>query len=185
MGVDKARLEIGDQPLLLRAVNLLKAHVNSVAVLGPVGLYEFIHDPVIPDLWPGEGPLAAVLTGLGHSASEWNIFLACDLPLVTGRFIDLLIRTVATSNSDAVVPRTLKDWQPLSAAYHVRCRNVFTQAIKEGRRSMIGLLDRIRVDVITPEDMMSAGLSDLEFSNMNTPEDWERIRKCWTGDESC
>jgi molybdopterin-guanine dinucleotide biosynthesis protein A len=186
MGGDKARLEIGDQPLLLRAVNLLKAYMSSVAILGPAGLYEFIYDPVIPDLWPGEGPLAAILTALEHSDSEWNIFLACDLPLVTDRFIDLLIRCVMISDADAVVPRTADGWQPLSAAYHVRCRTAFAQAIKEGRRSIVGLLEEIRVRVITQSDIVNAGLSNSEFANMNTPEDWGRIIELLKErDESC
>jgi len=175
MAVDKARLTIGGQPLLLRAVNTLKLCLDSVTVVGDGACYDFLHEPTIPDHWPGEGPLAAILTGLEHSTSAWNIFLACDMPLVSGRLIELLIRSVTSSNSDAVVPRTHEGWQPLAAAYHARCDSLFSQALKEGRRSMIDVLDRLRVDMITQDMMVRAGLSDLEFTNVNTPEDWERL----------
>jgi molybdopterin-guanine dinucleotide biosynthesis protein A len=73
------------------------------------------------------------------------------------------------------VPRTKEGWQPLSAAYHSRCRTVFARAIQEGRRSFIGLFEEIPAEVITHDEMVSAGVSEGELTNVNTPEDWARI----------
>ncbi len=70
MGFDKARLQIGGQPLLLRTLNLLGTFVDSVAALGSTDDYGFIHDPVIRDRQPDRGPLAAILTGLEHLTTE-------------------------------------------------------------------------------------------------------------------
>jgi molybdopterin-guanine dinucleotide biosynthesis protein A len=178
MGVDKAGLRIDGQPLLLRTVNLLKAHVDSVAVISPAGRYEFIHDPVIPDHWPGKGPLAALLTGLEHSSSEWNVFLACDLPLLDGGFIDLLIRSASASRSQAVIPCTRDGWQPLCAAYHRTCASPILAALEEGELAIIKVLPRLRVEVINEEHLARAGLGEEIFENLNDPEDWERITAC-------
>jgi molybdopterin-guanine dinucleotide biosynthesis protein A len=158
MGVDKARLRVDDQPLLLRTVNLLRAHLDWVAVVGPAGRYEFIQDPVVPDHWPGKGPLAALLTGLEHSSSEWNVFLACDLPLLDGRFIDLLIRSATASQSQAVIPRTRDGWQPLCAAYHRTCAFPIRAALGEGDLTVVSVLPRLRVEVINEEHLARAGL---------------------------
>lgn len=49
MGCDKAYRKVNGQPLFLRAVNLLKADVGSVTVLGPRGRYESFGLPVLPD----------------------------------------------------------------------------------------------------------------------------------------
>jgi molybdopterin-guanine dinucleotide biosynthesis protein A len=178
MGVDKARLKVDDQPLLLRTVNLLRAHLDWVAVVGPVGRYEFIQDPVVPDHWPGKGPLAALLTGLEHSSSEWNVFLACDLPLLDGRFIDLLIRSATASQSQAVIPRTRDGWQPLCAAYHRTCAFPIRAALGEGELTVVSVLPRLRVEVINEEHLARAGLGEEIFENLNGPEDWERIMAC-------
>src|ERR1019366_1971386 len=121
-----------------------------------------------------QGPLAAICTGLLTSNAEWSIFLACDLPLVSRKFFQLLVQRVRTTRSDAVVPRTEDGWQPLSAAYHARCRTAFARAMQEGWRSIIRLFDEVRVEVISPDDMVSAGLSEVELVNVNTPEDWAR-----------
>ena len=80
-----------------------------------------------------------------------------------------------------MVPRTEDGWQPVSAAYHSRCRTSFARAIQEGRRSIIGLFDEVRVEVITHDEMVSAGLSEVELVNVNTPEDWARIAELSKG----
>ena len=175
MGQDKARLEIEGKPLVLRAAELLRPFVRTVTLLGPPDRYGNLGFPVLVDQWPEQGPLAAVYTGLVHTSAEWNIFFACDLPLLSGRFIQLLAKRIWTSQADAVVPRTEDGWQPLCAAYHSRCRPAFVRALEENRRSMIGMLGEIRVETITLGEMAAAGLCAEEFANMNTPDDWARI----------
>ena len=132
---------------------------------------------MIADRWPNQGPLGAICTGLLHSQAEWNVFLACDIPLVSRHFVDLLIRRLRTTSSDAVVPREGNKWHPLTAAYHARCGEICATAFEEGERSVVRLLDNMRVDVITPADMLAAGISPEELTNVNTPEDWERIKR--------
>lgn len=175
MGADKALLEIAGTPLLLRTVNLLKAYVDSVTVLGPPERYEFVEGPTIPDSRPGKGPLAAVLTGLEHLAGEWGIFLACDLPLLDGRFIELLIRRTATNDSDAVVPRTSEGWQPLCAAYRCTSTRHIRKALAQGETAIIQVLACLQVDVIAPRDLALVGVDETIFENLNCPEDWQRI----------
>src|SRR6185437_16163172 len=38
--------------------------------------------PAIPDALPNAGPLAGIVSALENSPTEWNFFLAVDLPLV-------------------------------------------------------------------------------------------------------
>jgi molybdopterin-guanine dinucleotide biosynthesis protein A len=181
MGQDKALMPFEGKPLVLRAAEILRPFVRQVTVLAPADRYEDLGLPVVADKWPEQGPLAAVCTGLLSSQAEWSIFLACDIPLVSRQFLQLLVERVQATRSDAVVPRTEDGWQPLSAAYHSRCRTAFARAIEEGRRSMVSLFDEIQVDVITHDGMASAGLSEEELANMNTPEDWARIAELSKG----
>jgi molybdopterin-guanine dinucleotide biosynthesis protein A len=175
MGQDKARLERAGKPLVLRAAEILRPFVREVTLLGPPERYSDLGLPVLADQRPEQGPLAAVCTGLLHSTAEWNVFLACDLPLLSSRFLQLLVERIRDSQSDAVVPRTEDGWQPLCAAYHSRCCPAFVRALQENRRSLIGLFEEIQVEAITPGEMAAAGLRAEEFANMNTPEDWARI----------
>jgi molybdopterin-guanine dinucleotide biosynthesis protein A len=175
MGQDKARLEMAGKPLVLRAAEALRPFVREITLLGPPEQYGDLGLPVLADQWPDQGPLAAVCTGLLNSNAEWNIFLACDLPLLSGEFLQLLVERIRASQADAVVPRTEDGWQPFCAAYHSRCRAVFVRALQQGRRSMIGVFEEIRVEAITPDELAAAGVHVEELANMNTPEDWARI----------
>jgi molybdopterin-guanine dinucleotide biosynthesis protein A len=177
MGQDKALMTIAGKPLVLRATEILQPFVRMVSLLAPAGRYEDLGFPVVADLWPGQGPLAAVCTGLLCSSTEWNIFLACDLPLITRKFVQVLVERIRASRADAIVPRSAEGWQPLSAAYHSRCQTSFSRAIQDGERSIVSLLDNLRVEEITRDEMVSAGIGDGELANMNTPEDWAHFRE--------
>ncbi len=175
MGCDKAYLKVAGQPLLLRAVNLLKAHLSSVTVLGPLGRHEALGVSVLPDRWPGRGPLGALLRGLESPTNEWNVFLACDLPLLNGQFIELLLRSTRAGKFDAVVPRTGQGWHPLCAAYRRTCAATMRSALERGESAIVNILPLLQVDVITSERLASAGINEKIFENVNSPEDWRRV----------
>ena len=103
MGRDKGLLEIGGQTLIQSAVNLLKALTDRVFILGPSDRYGFLDLPVLPDLVPSRGPLSAIYTGLEHSETAVNVFLACDMPLMQATFLRLLVERAPLA--DAVLMR--------------------------------------------------------------------------------
>ncbi|MGH9454065.1 MAG: molybdenum cofactor guanylyltransferase [Terriglobia bacterium] len=123
----------------------------------------------------GEAPLAALLTGLEDSASDWNIFVACDLPLLNGCFIDLFLRRVQQADFDAVVARTDGGWQPLCAAYRRTCIPKMLELLGKQRSGIIDVLPELRVNVISPAQLAALGLGEDIFTNVNTPEDWQKI----------
>lgn len=175
MGQDKALMQLGGRQLVVRAADVLRPFVNQVAVLAPAGRYRLVDTPLIPDRWPNRGPLAAMCPALLSSTADWNIFLACDLPFVSEQFIRLLIQRVRMTCADAVVPRTVDGWQPLSGAYHARCRTAWARALDSEERSIIKTFDSLMVEAITSQELASAGVAQIELANVNTPEDWARL----------
>jgi molybdopterin-guanine dinucleotide biosynthesis protein A len=175
MGRDKALLQLDGQPLLLRQLDLLRPYVGSVAVLGSAGAYDFLTDPVVPDRTPGRGPLAALLTGLEHACADWSIFLACDIPLLSSEFIELLIHVMAKSHADAIVPLIRSRWQPLCGAYRKSSIRGIREVLDEGNFAVVQALPRLRVDAITDDDLAMACLPESIFENVNRREDWEKI----------
>ena len=181
MGQDKGLMRLGNQPLFLRAAEILAPIVHMVTLLAPPDLYGNLGFPVIADLWPDQGPLAALCTGLISSDAEWNLFLACDLPRVSPKFMEFLAQRVRATHSDAVVPRTRDGWQPLCGAYHARCLTVFQRAIQEHRLSIVELFEKLHPEAITSDELASIGLSEAEFLNVNTPEEWARLARLSEG----
>ena len=182
MGQDKGLMRLGNHPLVLRAAETLLPVVHTVTFLAPPDRYGNLGFPVIADLWPDQGPLSALCTGLISSDADWNLFLACDLPRISRRFTEFLAQRVRATRSDAVVPRTRDGWQPLCAAYHARCRTAFEAALRQGRRSIVELFDELHPDAIASEEMVRIGLSEAEFANVNTPEEWTRLSQLLEGE---
>lgn len=176
MGKDKALLELQGQPLFLRTVELLRPHVGEVTLLGPPARYARFGLRVLPDRIPERGPLAALCTGLESSSYEWSVFLACDLPFLEGRFLEILLQRALAGNVEAVVPQTADGWQPLCAAYHRRCLPLMQPALEEGGAGIVDVLTALCIDVLGTDALTQFGFSQRIFKNMNTVEDWEEVK---------
>jgi molybdopterin-guanine dinucleotide biosynthesis protein A len=95
--------------------------------------------------------------------------------------MEFLARRVRATGSDAVVPRTQDGWQPLCAAYHARCRRVFERAIWQRQLRIADLFEKLHPEAITPDELARIGLSEAEFVNVNTPEEWALLTRLLEG----
>jgi molybdopterin-guanine dinucleotide biosynthesis protein A len=101
MGVDKARVLLDGQPLALRVAAEVAKVCGSVALVGDPQKYQPLGLTVVPDKFPGLGPLAGIEAALGATQSEWNLIVACDMPaLHPSLFLDLFAACVAEGNAD-------------------------------------------------------------------------------------
>src|SRR5207249_478517 len=120
----------------------------------------------IADLYPGEGPLGGILTTLRHSAAEWNLVVACDMPEITPAFLRGLLKVAQWPDADVLLPYGPGGRpEPLRAVYRRSARQTiechFTQGVRKVTAAFEGLAV-VRLDVAEA----------LSFQNVNTPEDW-------------
>lgn len=117
MGRDKARLELGGQPLLTRQIALARS-------LGPAEIlisarcetdYRDFHCPVVPDRVPEAGPLAGIAAALEVARAPLVLVLAVDLPHLTRDVLERLLADCAPDRG--VVPRLPHGPEPLAAVY--------------------------------------------------------------------
>lgn len=85
-GLDKTQLPLGGRTLLARAVEQLTVVCEGCLVVGGRGIAGV---PVVPDAFPGAGPLGGILTALDAITTPHALVLAADLPFMT---VDLLRR---------------------------------------------------------------------------------------------
>lgn len=177
MGRDKALLEVKGQPLLLRTVELLRPYVAEVTLLGAPTRYAHFSIPVLPDRYRGRGPLAALCTALECSTYEWNVFLACDLPFLEGRFLEFLVKRALAGNVEAVIPKTTDGWQPLCAAYHRHCLPTMKQALEQANAGIVDALTNLHVDALAADKLAQFAFDERMFKNVNTAKDWEVVQR--------
>jgi len=109
-GSDKARVEFGGRALLSRMCELVLAAVGNVCVVAPRGRYAKLELPILDDRWPDEGPLGGIITALAATGesrigAEWNLIVSCDMPFLTGEWLEFLSTQAQASDAEVVVPR--------------------------------------------------------------------------------
>jgi molybdopterin-guanine dinucleotide biosynthesis protein A len=163
MGRDKALVEVDGVPMATRVAAVLDAAGCHpvVAVGGDAAAHARLGLPAVPDRWPGEGPLGAVVTVLGalHPDVDAVVVAACDLPWLDG----LVARFVAAAGSaDAVVAHSDR-LEPLCAVWARRAHRPLERLVLEGERAVHRALESLRV--VTVQVDASA------VANVNSPAD--------------
>jgi len=167
MGRTKALIEIDGVPMAARAAAALRsagcarvvAYGGDPVELAPIGV------PVLPDRYPGCGPLGGVL-GLLESYAETGddvsvLVVACDLPALTGdHLVDLVDAARARPDADVVVART-SAIEPVCAVWRPSATERLRRLFDAGERALhtaIAHLERVEVDV-----------EPAALRNINTP----------------
>jgi molybdopterin-guanine dinucleotide biosynthesis protein A len=166
MGSDKALLPLRGAPLAHCVAQAVAAAAGSATLVGDPERYSGLGFPVLPDLFPGEGPLGGILTALRQSEAEWNLIVACDMPEIGGALLSGLLNAAKRSGADALLPVTPEGRpQPLCAAYRRTSLDRFEAVFAAGTRKVTAALDAVRCVRLPTEEV-------AQFQNVNTPEDW-------------
>ncbi len=169
MGRDKALMEIDGRSLLDRALDKLDMHVHELLVIGEPEKYGVVGPFVVADEWPGKGPLGGLTTAMRYASNDRLLVIACDLPGLNDRLLELLKSQLGTS-TEAVVPRHEGLIEPLVAAYHRHAQPAFRRCVELDVLKMSDALSQVRtsfVEVIPGSDGWPADL----FRNINTQGD--------------
>ena len=175
MGRTKALIEIDGVPMAARVATALRSAgcVDVVAYGGDPDELAVLGMPVLPDRYPGTGPLGGVLGVLElFEPSEHRVggvpvagvfVVACDLPALTGSTLAGMVQVVRDRpDVDVVVART-SAIEPTCAIWNRAATERIRRCFMDGERAlhaMIARLDSIEVDV-----------EASALRNINTPEE--------------
>ena len=170
MGNDKALLPFGGDVLVTHIAYAVKGAAGSVHLVGPPARYGHLGLPVIPDLYPGFGPVGGVVTALTASGAEWNLIVACDMPAVTAEFLDALLREARKSGAQCVLPVTPDGRRhPLCAVYHRSAREPLAHAVAKGTHRLLTAIEALSLHLhpVSATDSLV---------NVNTPTEWKTFQ---------
>ena len=168
-GQDKALYAIGGVTLLQRVAASLRACEPRVLV-APPGKYTVSGWQNVPDLRPGEGPLAgleAALAAVQQQGGDWLAYSADDLPNLTPEYWTFLARRRSPGVLAVVAHDEEGRPQPLAALYHAAALPEVQALLDAGERRMGRMLDRVPVCHVVWSEFgpQFAGV----FDNLNVP----------------
>lgn len=175
LGQDKALLQMdGGLPLVALVVERLRPLVGDVVVVADDGArLGRLPARIVPDVFPGAGPLGGIYSGLAASERERALVVACDMPFLCPRLLSYLLGV--SGGYDVVLPRWADGHlEPLHAVYSQTCREAFRRQLGARRFSAIGYLDQVRVRYVDEAEMRKVDRELRSFFNVNTPADLSR-----------
>lgn len=168
MGRDKALVDVDGTPMVLRvAAALREAGCEPVvAIGGDRAALEALGLVVVDDLFPGEGPLGAVITALAGTSADVVIVASCDLPRLTAPTVGALLAAMpgepGATGPEVALARTDRP-HPTCAAWRRSVLPALQQVFAAGERRLSSALAVLRTAEI------QADAQDL--ANVNTPGD--------------
>jgi molybdopterin-guanine dinucleotide biosynthesis protein A len=175
MGQDKAFVQFQGMTLLDRALATLHGITPSVVLVGSRDKLAS-YGEVVEDIFPNAGPLGGIHAALRSSETDLNLLLAVDLPLVSSGLLCYLLDRAKTAPSLLTVPRTSDGWQPLCAVYRKTFADLAEQALAQGHYKVDALFRPNILQVVTEQELNTAGFSPAAFKNVNTPADLDESR---------
>ncbi|MEO6828623.1 MAG: molybdenum cofactor guanylyltransferase [Acidobacteriaceae bacterium] len=176
--LDKVLLPWHGDTLLGHAVERVRQVCGSVTVcadrkdLGP-------HLPqsceIICDALPNAGPLAGIVSGLERSHTEWNLFLAVDLPLLPVALLAALVERAesmptAIAGTLCILPQMNGLLQPLCGLYHHSLRDGLRGALEEGKYKVMLALREALLRAEGRDPLVGRGLGRGEAAPLGTPD---------------
>lgn len=178
MGQNKALLPIDGISNIERIkISLSEAFSEIMLVANDETIYEFLHVPIVRDLFLDKGPLAGIQAGLLAAKYETNLFVACDMPFISSE----LGRQLAAESTgyDAVVPIINGVRHPLFAVYKKTVLPILEKCLHQNELRIKNLLDQVNVKYITEAELQNMEIDILTqvFYNMNHPSEYEEAKK--------
>ena len=172
MGRDKASLPVAGRTLLEHVVDRLSPVVDEVLVAGGDQVASTLRFRAVAEEVRGGGPLAGMLAGFQAARSPHAWVVACDLPDVEPDLGELLFSSIG--RHDAAVPWVGGRAQGTCAVYRVDLAPRVRIALFRGSASILSFLGASRVRYIPEDALLQVDPSLRSFTNLNTPEEYER-----------
>ncbi len=169
-GVCKPLLEVGGRRIVDRVREALAPLCHQVVVVGDPALLGDVGLRVVPDRRPGLGPLAGLEAALEETDGDVLLLLGGDMPLLDGALLERLLDAEAAAV--AVCFAGDEGPEPLCARYARSLLPAVRARLDAGDLALHRLLDEVgalRLPLSSPADR-------LALSNVNTPEELDRVR---------
>ncbi len=182
MGEDKALKTFLGRPLIERVIKRLAPIADEfIVTTNRPEHYNFLNLRLIPDLRPGRGALGGLYTAIASAAHPIVAVVACDMPFASATLIEASRKIMDGEQADVVIAKSDEGYEPLHAVYRREtCLPAIEAAIDADHWKVVAWFPRVKVRVLTHEEIASFDPSGLAFWNVNTPEEFAEAEKLAT-----
>lgn len=177
----KGLLKINEVTFLEQIVSVLEGFstiylsVNKKFSSEEIKKYEEMGLSVIVDIYDDIGPMGGMYSSLKNCKEDYLFITACDMPFINKDLINELQANMK-NNIDVVLFSKNKLLYPLGAIYSKNVLSSMKELIDNKEYKPLKLIRNSNFLELLLED---TDLSDDVFKNINTPEEYEQLIKCY------
>ena len=180
LGHDKVLERVGKKSLLEQVVSRVDSLSREIIIVtakertfGPLSDHPKIK--IVSDIFPGQGSLGGIYTGLKKSSSFLNLVVAADMPFLNESLLRYMIEV--SDGYDFTLPNVDGLYEPLHAVYSKNCIAPIETILGQGKKVIIELFNYVKVKFIGAEEIDRCDSKRLSYFNINNKEDLELARK--------
>ncbi|HKL42729.1 MAG TPA: molybdenum cofactor guanylyltransferase [Clostridia bacterium] len=173
---NKAIAKYNGERLIEGIANLLNKHFHQVyLVVDSKEKYTFVENCIIiEDVIPNKGPVGGIYTGLLASEEKYNYIMACDMPLMSGRFLEYIKNW--EQNFDVLLPKYNGYIEPLAGIYSKNCLPIIEKNLGDNKLSIRDFLKEVKMQLID-ESLINRNFPNKNiFYNINYQKDLEALQ---------
>jgi molybdenum cofactor guanylyltransferase len=167
----KPRISIEGQEIISRLLAVVSDFFDEIIIVTgkPEEFTDYPDCQLIPDIFPGCGPLGGIHAALSAAPGKAVFVFAGDMPYPDRKLIEMMITEWEGSSCDALIPRAGNLSEPLHAIYASSLAGTLGKYLEEGKskavRDFVGLTDVKYFIVDDSEETRRA------FTNINRESD--------------
>lgn len=129
----------------------------------------------LADIYPDNGSLGGLYTGLSYIRSNSSLVVACDMPFLSISLIGYLFQL--SPAYDVVLPRIAGLMEPLHAVYSVSCLPYLRSMMEKGELSILELFPKVNVRYVEQDEIDKFDPEHLSFFNINTEAELQEAKR--------
>lgn len=182
MQTNKALLKLGEKTVLEIILDEMRKVFDKVILsANECDDFSFLDELIIKDLYSNRGPLSGIYSALQYSNTQKNFITTCDLPLIKSEMIEYIIKT--DSEKDIIIPVINSKPERLFGVYKKSVLNIIDEIFaasendKNVKASVFDLHQKAEVENVEISHLTF--YNESLFLNMNTPEDYEKVKSIY------
>ena len=176
MGRDKACLPVGEEALIEMVARRLWPSVDRLIVVGNSRNRSILArqlrglqvDAVLTDVVSGCGPLMGIYTGLMASETPLNVCVPCDMPWISARLLERLLRACDDQTTIVAGRRPCDGAQPFPLVCHVSACRLIGGLLDRREHALQALVRQPCARLVTVREPALW----QSFTNINTWDDY-------------
>ncbi|MEE1979554.1 molybdenum cofactor guanylyltransferase MobA [Shewanella xiamenensis] len=171
-GDDKGLVELNGKAMIEHTIERIKPQVKEILINANRNQtrYAEFGFTVLSDEHTGFlGPLAGMITAMGHTQADYLLVVPCDCPLLPRDLVARLLTAIEANGAELAVASDGKREQPVVMLLKPSLRESMTAFLEAGERKIDFWYAKHRFAVAAFADQPNA------FVNVNTPEQKQRL----------